>query len=220
MVLLDSDGQHLPEEIDRFLLAAAAVTQPTFFIGNRMDDVARMPFVRRVVNRYMSKQISRVCGQEIPDTQCGYRMLHREIIPDMLGGGHRYDYETEALIIASRKGYPIESVPISTVYTDQVSKIHPVRDSLRFFKMMRRYKSLTASDEVGCDPAEYRAATVVVAGRGFELLRISDSGVSVVGLPLKMMRFGFWASFSTSSLAYVVTTFRFRSVTCSCFNCS
>src|SRR6516225_946462 len=49
VILLDSDGQHLPEEIDRFLLAAASVARPTFFIGNRMDDVARMPFVRRVV---------------------------------------------------------------------------------------------------------------------------------------------------------------------------
>jgi glycosyltransferase involved in cell wall biosynthesis len=141
VILLDSDGQHLPEEIDRFLLAATSVTQPTFFIGNRMDDVARMPFVRRVVNRYMSNQISRVCGQKIPDTQCGYRMLHRQLIPDMLRGAHRYDYETEALIIASRKGYRIESVPITTVYTDQVSKIHPVRDAFRFFQLMRRYKS-------------------------------------------------------------------------------
>ena len=69
------------------------------------------------------------------------RMLHRELLPDMLGGGHRFDYETEALIIASRKGYTIESVPITTVYTDQVSKIHPGRDALRFFKLMRRYKN-------------------------------------------------------------------------------
>ena len=141
VVLLDSDGQHLPEEIDRFLQAAASVTQPTFFIGNRMDDVARMPFVRRCVNRYMSNEISRVCGQRIPDTQCGYRMLHRKIIPDLLKGGHRFDYETEVLIVASRRGYRIDSVPISTVYTDQVSKIHPLRDSFRFFKLLRRYKA-------------------------------------------------------------------------------
>ena len=140
VILLDSDGQHLPEEIDRFLQAATAVTEPTFFIGNRMDDVARMPFVRRLVNRYMSNEISRLCGQNIPDTQNGYRMLHRQLIPDMLGGSHRFEYETEALIIASRKGYRIESVPITTVYTDQVSKIHPVRDALRFFKLMRRYQ--------------------------------------------------------------------------------
>ncbi len=141
VVLLDSDGQHLPEEIDRFLLAAASAARPMFFIGNRMENLARMPLARRIVNRYMSDQISRVCGQKIPDTQCGYRMLHRELIPDMLGGAHRYDYETEALIIASRKGYRIESVPITTVYTDQVSKIHPARDALRFFKLMRRYKA-------------------------------------------------------------------------------
>jgi len=141
VILLDSDGQHLPEEIDRFLQAAASVAQPMFFIGNRMEDVARMPLARRIVNRYMSGQISRVCGQKIPDTQCGYRMLHRELIPHMLGGAHRFEYETEALIIASRKGYRIESVPITTVYTDQISKIHPARDSLRFFKMMRRYRA-------------------------------------------------------------------------------
>jgi len=140
VILLDSDGQHLPEEVDRFLAAAAAATQPSFFIGNRMNDLAGMPFIRRVVNRYMSRRISRVCGQEIPDTQCGFRMLDRQLIPELLGGGHRFDYETEVLIIASRKGYRIESVPITTVYTDQVSKIHPMRDAIRFFKMMWRYR--------------------------------------------------------------------------------
>jgi glycosyltransferase involved in cell wall biosynthesis len=142
VILLDSDGQHLPEEIDRFLSAAASATRPTFFIGNRMNDVARMPFIRRVVNRCMSSQISRVCGQRIPDTQCGFRMVHRQMLPELLGGGHRYDYETEVLILASRKGYWIESVPITTVYTDQVSKIHPVRDAIRFLKLMWRYRKL------------------------------------------------------------------------------
>lgn len=140
VVLLDSDGQHLPEEIDRFVLAAASATHPTFLIGNRMNDVARMPFIRRMVNRYMSSGISRACGQKIPDTQCGYRMLDRQLIPELLGGGDRFDYETEVLIIASCKGYRIESVPITTVYTDQVSKIRPLRDAIRFFKLMWRYR--------------------------------------------------------------------------------
>ncbi len=139
-ILLDSDGQHLPEEIDWFIAAAASATRPSFFIGNRMNNVTGMPFIRRVVNRYMSKEISRVCGQQIPDTQCGFRMVDRQLAPHLHGGGHRYDYETEALIIASRTGYQIESVPITTVYTDQVSKIHPVRDAIRFFKLMRRYR--------------------------------------------------------------------------------
>ena len=138
--LLDSDGQHLPEEIDRFLTAAASSTQSTFLIGNRMNNLAGMPFIRRVANRYMSKQISRLCRQEIPDTQCGFRMLNRQLVPELLGGGDRFDYDTEVLIVASRKGYRIESVPITTVYTDQVSKIRPLRDAIRFLQLLWRYR--------------------------------------------------------------------------------
>jgi len=142
LILLDSDGQHLPEEIERFLSAAASATQPMLFVGNRMDNASAMPFIRRVVNRYMSRRISHLCGQRIPDTQCGFRMLHQQLIPELLGGGDRFDYDTEVLIIASRKRYRIEPVPTTTVYSDQVSNIHPVRDAFRFFKLMRRYKSL------------------------------------------------------------------------------
>ena len=139
VIVLDGDGQHLPEEIDRFLNAASS-SGAKLLIGTRMNDVREMPLVRRTVNRYMSRKISRLCGQEIPDTQCGFRMVHRDIIPDLLGGTERFDYETEMLILASRAGCRIASVPISTVYSDEVSSIHPVRDTLRFFKLMRRYK--------------------------------------------------------------------------------
>lgn len=139
VIILDADGQHLPEEIDRFIAAAASAVGPSFFLGNRMKNLTGMPFVRRIVNRYMSNQISRVCGQKIPDTQCGFRMLDRQLIPELLGGMERFDYETEMLIIASRQGYRIESIPITTVYSDEVSNIRPVSDTLRFLKLMRRY---------------------------------------------------------------------------------
>ena len=140
VIILDADGQHRPEEIDRFVAAALSADEPKLILGNRMNDVSSMPRVRQIVNRWMSQRISAVCGQEIPDTQCGFRMIHRQLIPDLLGGAARFDYETEMLIVASRKGFRIDSVPISTVYSDEVSSIHPVRDTLRFFKLMRRYK--------------------------------------------------------------------------------
>jgi glycosyltransferase involved in cell wall biosynthesis len=140
VIVLDADGQHPPEEIDRFVTAALSADEPKLIVGTRMNDLSSMPFVRRVVNRWMSQRISAVCGQEIPDTQCGFRMLHRQLIPELLGGAARFDYETEMLIIASRKGFKIASVPISTVYSDEVSNIHPVRDTIRFFKLMRQYE--------------------------------------------------------------------------------
>lgn len=140
VVILDADGQHRPEEIVR-LMQAALSDGASLLVGNRMKNVSAMPLVRRCVNRYMSGKISRVCGQDIPDTQCGFRMLHRHLIPEVLSGTNRFDYETEMLIIASRLGFRIESVPITTVYSDEVSSIHPIRDTLRFFKLMRRYRS-------------------------------------------------------------------------------
>src|SRR5947209_557750 len=144
VIILDADGQHRPEEIDRFVTAGNSAEEPKLILGTRMNDVSSMPLVRRIVNRWMSGRISAACGQEIPDTQCGFRMIHRQLIPELLGGAARFDYETEMLIIASRKGYRIASVPISTVYSDEVSSIHPVRDTLRFFKLMRRYKNQSA----------------------------------------------------------------------------
>ncbi len=138
VVILDADGQHLPEEIARFI--AAAPGGAALLIGTRMNDVRQMPLVRRMVNRYMSRRISRVCGQDVPDTQCGFRMLSADVIPSLLEGAARFEYETEALFIVSRNGGKIESVPITTVYGDEVSSIHPVRDSIRFLKLMRRYE--------------------------------------------------------------------------------
>lgn len=139
VVLLDADGQHLPEEIARFI--AAAPGGAALLIGTRMNDIRQMPLVRRTVNRYMSRRISRVCGQDVPDTQCGFRMFSADVIPDLLEGAARFDYETEVLFLVSRKGGKIESVPITTVYGDEVSSIHPMRDSIRFLKLMRRYEN-------------------------------------------------------------------------------
>lgn len=139
-LILDGDGQHLPEETPLFLAAANRSHAP-MLVGTRMSDTRTMPFVRRMTNRLMSAQISRVCGQEVPDSQCGFRMIHRDLAPALAAiETTKFDYETEMLVVTSRRGCRIEAVPISTVYGDETSKIHPVRDTLRFYKMMARFK--------------------------------------------------------------------------------
>ncbi len=58
VLILDGDGQHLPEEIPAFLAEANRSHAP-MILGSRMSDLAAMPFVRRMTNRFMSWQISR-----------------------------------------------------------------------------------------------------------------------------------------------------------------
>ena len=140
VLILDGDGQHLPEEIPAFI-EAANDTHAAMLVGNRMSDTRTMPFVRKMTNRFMSAQISGVCGQEIPDTQCGFRMFHRDLAAALCETeSSKYDFETEMLVIAARRGGPIAAVPVSTVYGDEVSKIHPLRDTIRFFQLMHRLK--------------------------------------------------------------------------------
>ena len=135
-LILDGDGQHAPEEIPRFLAAANEAGAP-MLVGNRMSDTRKMPFVRKMTNRFMSSQVSKVCGQWVPDTQCGFRMIHRDLLPAMVAiETTKFDYETEMLVVASRRGCQIGAVPISTIYGDEKSKIHPVRDTVRFMEMM------------------------------------------------------------------------------------
>ena len=139
VLVLDGDGQHLPEEIPDFLAEANRSGAP-FVVGTRMSDTKKMPMLRRLTNRFMSAQISRLCGQPVPDSQCGFRMMHRDVIPHLFCDSNNYDYETEMLLIASREGFQIKSVPVSTIYGDERSKIHPVRDTIRFCEMMARFK--------------------------------------------------------------------------------
>lgn len=137
-LILDADGQHLPEEIPRFVEAAQR-EGTKMLVGNRMSDTRAMPTQRRLTNRFMSSQISLLCGQSIHDTQCGFRMIHRSLAEMLLGRTAGFDYETEMLILTAWRGERISSVPVSTVYGEEVSSIHPVRDTLRFFALMGRY---------------------------------------------------------------------------------
>lgn len=140
VIVLDGDGQHLPEEISRFLDAAAACPGVPLVIGSRMRESARMPFLRRWTNRLLSRGISRLCGVPVPDTQCGFRLLHRSLIPAVFCESNAFEYETEMILIAGRRGYPILSVPISTIYADEVSRIRPLRDGWRILRLLLRYR--------------------------------------------------------------------------------
>lgn len=141
ILVLDGDGQHLPEEIPRFL-EAAVKSGAGIVVGNRMSDVRTMPLVRKLTNRLMSWLISKVAGQTIPDSQCGFRMFTCELAEAFLDvPSSNFDFESEMLVIASRRGEKIASAPVSTIYGSEVSKIHPLRDTIRFLKLLARMRS-------------------------------------------------------------------------------
>jgi len=139
VIVMDADGQHAPGEIPRFVEAYVRTGIPVL-IGNRMADVHSMPLVRRCTNRFMSWLLSREMGQYVPDTQCGFRLYRSDVIPFVSTESVGYAAESEILLHIAERGIRIDNVPISTIYGDEQSSVHPVRDTWRFFNMLRRYR--------------------------------------------------------------------------------
>jgi glycosyltransferase involved in cell wall biosynthesis len=138
VVTMDSDGQHDPADIPRLLEAAETAL---VVIGDRRIDRHRMPPARRATNRLMSAIVSRVAGQSIPDTQCGFRCLHRSALERFSLTTDRYELETELLLQAAAAGCRIASVPVRTIYQEQVSGIRPLPDAWRFLRLLARHVS-------------------------------------------------------------------------------
>ncbi len=145
VLTMDGDGQHAPADIPGFLEAFARGDAPVL-VGDRMEDPRAMPFVRRMTNRFMSWLLSRKMGQRVPDTQNGFRLYRTDVLPDMSGGDARFAAESEILLILSRRGVRIGSVPVRIIYGDERSKIRPVRDTLRFIRMLRAFDKKVEQD--------------------------------------------------------------------------
>ncbi len=137
VITIDGDGQHDIEDIKNFIQQAEQ-DPVSVIIGNRMGNAKGMPFLRYITNTLMSFIISSASKCKIPDTQCGYRYIHCSILQKFNLISNSFEIETEIIMKASKKGYPIYSVPVKTIYNTEESKISPFRDSVRFIKYFLR----------------------------------------------------------------------------------
>lgn len=134
---LDADGQHDPSEMMRFIEEYRR-SGAEIVIGSRMGRLAGMPAIRRITNRLTSWIISVRAGQRVEDSQSGYRLISSDLLGRIEIESTRFDMESEILIKSAAAGARIAAVPITTIYGEEKSKIHPVRDTVRFLRLVWR----------------------------------------------------------------------------------
>ncbi|MFT5232350.1 MAG: glycosyltransferase involved in cell wall biosynthesis [Candidatus Krumholzibacteriia bacterium] len=132
---MDSDGQHLPSELQGFQEVAHRENLD-IVVGTRMAQTENMPWLRKKTNHFTSWVISALAGCHIPDSQNGYRLYRVACFKNLVLKTSRYDSESEVLVRLARRGYKIGSSPITTVYGDEVSAINPFVDTGRFFRLV------------------------------------------------------------------------------------
>lgn len=138
IVTMDSDGQHDPSEIPA-LIRAGEVQHAGMVIGDRMTDGLAMPAARRWTNEAMSALVSAVARQRIPDSQCGFRVIRRELLEAIPLRAKRFEIESELVCAAAVRRWKIISVPIRSIYRRQPSHIQPLRETVRFLGVLLRH---------------------------------------------------------------------------------
>lgn len=132
-MLMDGDGQHAASDIPRFL-ECRNTTGAALIIGNRMHGPSAMPWLRRHVNQWMSQRLAERAKINLPDTQCGFRLVDLEVWSTLQLRAEHFEIESEMLMAFVRVGRRIEFVPIEVIYHQGRSKICPIVDTWRWFK--------------------------------------------------------------------------------------
>jgi glycosyltransferase involved in cell wall biosynthesis len=145
VVTLDGDGQHDPSEIPGFLAAYARRTvagEPTeLIVGQRA--FSAMPPVRRAANILGTAVLSAALGRWIPDNQSGYRLIGRRLMNAMLDSHEAgFAFEVEMIAICLREQWPINWLPIRTIYGHETSHIEPRRHLGEFLDVTRRARRI------------------------------------------------------------------------------
>jgi glycosyltransferase involved in cell wall biosynthesis len=135
VVTLDADGQHPPECLPDF---ARAAEQGADLVLGRRARTPDMPLSRRFANGFSSGWATRLAGQTISDSQCGYRLYGRAVIASTPITPGRYEVESEVVVRAARLGFRLAEVEIPTVYGEEKSQIRAFRDVPRIFGVLAR----------------------------------------------------------------------------------
>lgn len=133
IVTMDGDNQHDPKYIPDII---DKLTDFDVAIGDRLSKMKSMPLPRIFSNKITSFLMSLKTGQNIQDSQCGFRAYKKEVLQSVRTISSGYEAESEILIYAARKGFKIGFVHIPTIYGDEKSKMNPVKAILGFIKVL------------------------------------------------------------------------------------
>ena len=131
IAVMDGDGQMDGRDLEALLDRAAGGVD--YVKGNRFlhrDTLPEMPLMRLVGNSVFSALTKRTAAFDGDlDAQCGYTVIRRSALKrlDLDRLYDRYGFPNDMLFAACRAGLVVESVPVRSVYADEVSGINPVK---------------------------------------------------------------------------------------------
>lgn len=132
-ITIDSDGQHFPEEIPKFI--EAMLKEPdTLWVGSRSLSAENMPEKNSFANKFSNFWFRAETGITLSDTQSGFRLYPLKTFFGMKFISGRYEFEFEALVRVAWRGVSVRNLPVNVYYppkSEKISHFRPFRDFTR-----------------------------------------------------------------------------------------
>ena len=135
MITLDGDGQHFPEDIERFL---PHMSPDAILLGRREEVSGEMPRSSRFGRRFSDFWIYVETARRVSDSQSGFRAYPLKHVLALRMWARHYNFEMEILTRAIWAGLSVKSVPIRVWYphaSERVSSFRPFRDNFRITRV-------------------------------------------------------------------------------------
>ena len=141
VLLLDADGQHPPEDIERVL---EPIGEYDLVVGARSRD-SESAWIRNVGNGVFNGLASYLSGRPIPDLTSGFRAMKREHILEFIHLlPNLYSYPTTSTLAFIKAGYNVKFVPIRARKGTGRSNTKILRDGVRAIVIILRMITLFA----------------------------------------------------------------------------
>jgi len=135
ILCMDADLQHPVFSIPNFINTANKLNSD-FILGNRNKSFKSMPLHRIISNKLTSRIISILTGQIIKDSQCGMRLIRKDILKNIQLSENGFQLESEIIFRIAEQKYRINHVDIPTIYNSEMSNIGNISDTFKFIKLM------------------------------------------------------------------------------------
>lgn len=141
-ITIDSDGQHYPDDLPKFL-NAIELAPGTMVMGARNLSAEGMPGKNSFANRFSNFWFWVQTGIELPDTQTGYRAYPLDAVGGLRFFTNRFEFEIEVIVKLAWAGVPFSTVPIKVLYdpNERVTHFRPGPDFTRI-SLLNTYLTL------------------------------------------------------------------------------
>ena len=132
-ITIDSDGQHLPEDIP-IIVDFHRFNKDAIIIGSRNMEREGIPGKSSFGNKFSNFWFKFDTGVELPDTQSGYRLYPIRLIKDLKLITWKFEFEVEILVKAAWRNIQILPVPVRVYYPPshiRVTHFRPFQDFTR-----------------------------------------------------------------------------------------